>query len=412
MKFRPRIVFLGSILTLALAASSSAASLLPGFRLEKVASAEGFITSIAFDPHGRLWYSVTEGGIYVVERGKSRLLTELPTATTGNAVLLGIAFRGDEIIAHYVRPDFTADVISSVDPDSGEETILASLVCAKGNACSSEHHGGNPVVAADGSIYVGIGDYGGGHVAQLPDSPGGKIWRIDPEGKATEYAIGFRNPFDLAIHPSGEFLLVADNGPEGEDELARVRPGQNHGWPATMGNQPAMPGMTAPDYVFPGTVAPTGVALIRGLLPGERVSLLVGGFVTKALYLFPDIDADALEPVIVFDSLPALGPFPAVLDVAQDSSGAIFVASPGAIFRLIPPHAGDVNGDGIMDGEDLEALAWELIDGDGPSILEIHGGEFAATWGADVNADGIVDASDLVAWVLAQRSRGRVVRRE
>lgn len=411
MQFWPRVVLLSAILTLAFAAGSGAASRLPGFRLEKVVSSEGFITSIAFDPQGRLWFSVTEGGIYVVEKGEGRLLTTLPTATTGNAVLLGIAFRGGEIIAHYVRPDFTADVISAVDAGSGEERILRELECAGGSPCSSEHHGGNPVVGPDGSIYVGIGDYGGGQVAQLPDSPGGKIWRIAPDGTASPYAIGFRNPYDLAVHPGG-FLIVADNGPEAEDEIARVRLGENHGWPMTMGNQPPFEGMTRPIYVFPGTVAPTGVTLLRGLLPGGKMGLLVGGFVTKALYLFPDIDADPLEPVIVFKSLPQLGPFPAVLDVAQDAEGTIFVASPGAIFRLIPPHIGDVNGDGLVTSEDLDGLAWELVDGDGQSIFEIHGGEFAGSWGADVNGDAVVDASDLVAWMLMQRARGRVVRRD
>ncbi|HVR43688.1 MAG TPA: PQQ-dependent sugar dehydrogenase [Thermoanaerobaculia bacterium] len=396
------------LLLLLTAGPALAGSILPGFRAEKIAPAEGFVTSLAFDPAGRLHYSVTEGGIFRLDPSGSHRITTLPTASTGNAVLLGIAFRGAEIIAHYVAPDFTADLVSAVDPETGEERVIAELLCAGGKPCSSEHHGGNPIVAPDGTIYVGIGDYGGGHLAQMPDSPGGKIWRIAPDGTATQYARGFRNPFDLVMHPDGTHLIVSDNGAEGDDEIAIVREGENHGWPLTMGHQPPVEGMTLPAYVFPGTVAPTGVALVRGLLPGTT-GLLVGGFVTKALYFFPDVDATPLRPITLFTELP--GGFYPILDVVQSPSGEIVFATPAAIWRLVPPPRGDANGDGEVTAEDLEALAHELVDGDGPSVLEIHGGSYPGSWGADVNRDGVIDARDLVAWVLLQNQRQRPVRK-
>lgn len=408
MNLRKRaLVFLIAIAAM----PAAAASILPGFRLEKVVSAEGFVTSVAFDEEGNLFFSETEGGIYRVEEGKERLITTLPTASIGNAVLLGIALRGDEIIAHYVKPDFTADVISSVDPEDGKETVIAVFECSGGRPCSTEHHGGNPIVAPDGSIYVGIGDFGGGQLAQQSDSPGGKIWKIAPDGTASQFALGFRNPFDLTLHPSGEFLIVSDNGPEGEDEIAFVRTGDNHGWPATMGIRPAVEGMVPPHYVFPGTVAPTGVALVRGLLPGDATGLLVGGFVTKSLYFFPDIEAPAWSPILILSNAPQLGGFNPVLDVAQNAAGEIVIASAAGIWRLVSPLTGDVNGDGVLSSEDLEALAHELVDGDGDSILEIQGGSFPGSWAADVNRDGVVDTRDLVAWVLMGKGRERVVGR-
>ncbi|MGH9456570.1 MAG: PQQ-dependent sugar dehydrogenase, partial [Thermoanaerobaculia bacterium] len=396
------------LLALALAAPAAAASLLPGFRVERVAGSEGFVTSIAFDRHGNLYYSVTEGGIFRLEGERSIRIATLPTASTGNAVLLGIAFRDDEIVAHYVTPDITADIVAAVDPKTGEERELARFLCAGGSPCSTEHHGGNPIVGPDGTIWLGIGDYGVGLPAQLDGFTAGRIWRIPRDGEPEAFARGFRNPYDLLLHPSGDYLIVGDNGSAGGDEIAFVREGENHGWPMTMGNEPAIDGMTPPAYVFPTTVAPTGMTLARDLVP-NRTALLVGSYVPNTLFLFPDVDAAVLEPIPILADLPQLGTFRSILDVVQAPTGEILFATPLAIWRLHLPLRGDVNGDGTVAGDDLEALAHELVDGDGPAITDIHLGEFAATWGADVNEDAVVDSRDLVAWVLMQESRHRPV---
>ncbi len=401
-----------SLLLLALGAGeANAASLLPGFRVEKVAAASGFVTSIAFDPEGRLFYSVTEGGIYRVDPSGTTLVATVPTAVIGNAVLLGIAFRGERIVAHYVAPDLTADIISEIDPGDGAIRELARILCAAGQPCSSEHHGGNPTVAPDGTIYVGIGDFGYPNLAARNDSPAGRIFRIASGGSATPFARGFRNPYDLAVAPSGDFLIVGDNGPEARDEVSFVREGGDYGWPTTSGSTDVPEGVTPPVYIFPDTVAPTGLSLVRGLLPGGRTGYLVASFVTRAIYYFPDAGAAVQAPIPLIEDLPQLGGFNSILDVAQKSDGEIFFATAGAIWRLVPPARGDVDGDGDLTERDLEGLAHELVDGDRDSVLEIHGGSFAASWGSDVNEDGKVDSTDLVAWVIFAQTRGRLVKR-
>ena len=398
------------LLTSFLIAAPAAASMLPGFRIEKVAATEGFLTAIAFAPDGTLHYSVTTGEIYRLEGEESVKVAKVTTAATGNAVQLGIAFRGDQIISHYVLPDFSADVIASVDPADGTVTVIATLPCDLGTNCSTEHHGGNPVVGPDGSIWVGIGDYGMGVVAEKDESPGGKIHRILPDGTATIFAKGFRNPYDLAIHPDGDRLLVGDNGPEAGDEITLVRPGEHHGWPRTWGSHPSMAGMTPPSYVFSTTVAPTGVTLVRDFANQSGTGLLVAGFVTKALYFFPDVD-EIGEPVIILENLAELGGFNSLLEVVQSRTGEVLFATAGGIWSLIPPVKGDVNGDGAVTEEDLEALAHELVDNDGDSVFAVHEGTIAYSWAADSNGDGIVDSRDLVSWVSAWKVRTRPVAR-
>ena len=406
-RIRITLLFLAFLLP----AAAGGASLLPGFAVEKVAPASGFVTSIAFDANGTLLYSVTDGGIYRLDADGSSLIVNVPTASVGNAVLLGIARRGSMIVAHYVAPDLTADVVSEIDPADGSIRELARIPCAGGQPCSSEHHGGNPVVAPDGSIYVGIGDFGFPNLAARDDSPAGRIFRIAPDGSVKAFARGFRNPYDLAIAPSGDFLIVGDNGAEAHDEVTYVREGEDHGWPASSGSMDVPEGITPPVYVFPGTVAPTGVTLVEGLLRSEETGFLVASFVTGALYYFPRI-APVHAPITIFEDLPQLGGFNAVLDVVQSPTGEILFATAGAIWRLVPPAPGDVDGDGALTERDLEGIAHELVDGDGEGVLEIHGGTFAASWGADVNADGRVNSSDLVAWVILAQRRGRVVVRE
>lgn len=400
------------ILLLAIAATAArGAALLPGFHVEKVATTSGFVTSIAFDAAGRIHYSVTEGSVYRIDEEGGTLIATVPTASIGNAVLLGIAFRGERIVAHYVAPDLTADVIAEVDPADGSLRAVARILCAAGQPCSSEHHGGNPTVAPDGSIFVGIGDFGYPNLAARDDSPAGRIFRIAPDGTVAAFARGFRNPYDLAVAPTGDFLIVGDNGAEAHDEVTFVRQGENHGWPFSSGTPDVPPGITPPVYVFPDTVAPTGMTLVRGLGPGGRTGYLVASFVTSGIYFFPDYQAPIQTPVALFEDLPQLGGFNSILDVAQRADGAIFFATAEAIWRLVPPARGDVNGDGELTSQDLEGLAHELVDGDGDSILAIHGGTFAASWGADVNDDGTVDSSDLVAWVILVQKRGRLVAR-
>lgn len=389
-------------------ASDLAASVLPGFRLEKLASAEGFVTSLALDSQNKLHYSIRTGEIFRLDSPQSVQIAAVETASVGNEALLGVAFRGPrELITHYIAPDHTADIIAAVDLDSGKVTEIHRFICAGGQVCSSEHHGGNLIVSSDGSIFVGIGDLGTGPLAQDLKSPGGKIWRITRSGDASIFALGFRNPFDMVFDTTINRLILADNGPIGEDEVNQVVEGGNYGWPMTMGNQPLASGSIGPTYVFKGVVAPTGITQLRevGMLRGR--SVLVTTYVNGGLYYFPRLQPDSIEApaLIIKDEVGA------IIDVLQSATGEIYLASPTDIYVLHPPRPGDANGDGEIDAVDFEALSSEILDGDDGVTIHAQEGAFPGSWGADVNRDGTIDAGDLVALAKLQHERGRGVRR-
>ena len=47
------------------------------------------------------------------------------------------------------------------------------------------------------------------------------------------YSLGHRNPQGLAVDPNTGTIWMHEHGPRGGDELNRVSPGANYGWPAT-----------------------------------------------------------------------------------------------------------------------------------------------------------------------------------
>jgi glucose/arabinose dehydrogenase len=324
--------------------------------------------------------------------------------------LLGVALRNDNTaIVHYTTPGQVSDVVSSIDINTGAETVLHAFVCDKdlpSRGSPPEHHGGNPSVASDGSIFVGIGDYGGGLIASLPDWNGGKIFRLRPDGSVEQFARGFRNPFDMVWDAANQRLIAPDNGVTTDDEINIVHAGDFCGWPFTMGNGPAIEGAVPPVYTFPMIVAPVGIIAVNGRNPFFRSGYLLGGFVTKAIYYIPNIDAKPLPDPIAVTS----GEVGLMIDVAQAPNGDVFFVTSNSIKRLITPQPGDCNGDGIVDAADVAALTQELADGDPHPTFTAQDGGYRGSWGCDVDQNGVIDSRDMAALLAKLYGRSRAVR--
>lgn len=424
------MTFLRFLLAFFLLATSARAATLPGFRIETLVRAPGFVSSLVSDSHGTIYFTTTNGWIYRVDgptdsgAAQATPVATLPTHAGGNGGLLGMALLDDETaVVHYTvwnnaggsLAKVLDDVVSRVDLRDGAETVLHAFACdivSRVRGASAEHHGGNLTVAPDGSVFVGIGEYGGRAIAQEPEWNGGKIWRVAPDGEVTQWALGMRNPYDLAWDPELERVVVADNGEDGGDEIHVIGEGANCGWPATYGNHPPLEGAVAPAYVFPETVAPTGVVRLDGANPLLRRGYLVGAFVTRAIYYFTSMAAPVGDPVAVVDELDEF-----VIDVTQAANGDIVFATAGAegtaIHRLHVPLRGDCNGDGLTNSHDVLPLMREIDDGAPPPhpTVEAQSGTYAGSWGCDANADGVIDAADLGTLSSLLHGRRRAVRR-
>src|SRR5688572_24877173 len=166
------MIFLRLLLVLLLFTSTAGAATLPGFGVETLARAQGFVSSVTSDSHGTIYFTTTDGWIHRVDATQAIRVASLPTRAGGNGGLLGMAMLDDHnAVVHYTTWDDTVggldlvldDVVSRVDLESGAEFVLHTFVCdihQRANGASSEHHGGNVIVAPDGSVFVGIGEYG------------------------------------------------------------------------------------------------------------------------------------------------------------------------------------------------------------------------------------------------------------
>jgi glucose/arabinose dehydrogenase len=404
-----RLSTISCLLFLLLAPALSAATL-PGFGATQVASTNGlFLTSAAIDSHGRLYYTTQNGGIFRVDGSTSLRVATVDTLAISDSGLLGMALRNDSVaVVHYTDPKLSMDILADVDLATGAVTMVQAFICditLPGRACSGEHHGGNPIVAPDGSVYFGIGDYNG-RISNLPEWNGGKIWRIASDGSATQYARGFRNPFDMAWLPGQNFLVVGDNGVFEDDEINYVTPGNFYGWPQTSGNLPPIEGATPPVYVWPAIVAPTGMVAMSGRNPLLPSGLLVGTFKTKSIEYFPQIGQTPLPaPITLFTN-----PDAAIIDVIEGPQGEVFFATAFGIYRLLQPKRGDCNGDGKLDYDDYLALGREVDEGP-HSAITAQDGAYRGSWGCDADGSGTIDGGDLPPMLRMITKRVRVSRK-
>lgn len=407
---------LGSLGLFALSLALQAETL-PGFRVETLASVPGFVSSVVADSKGTVYCTTTDGWIHRIQANTSEPVVLLPTKAGGNGGLLGMALRDDtHAVVHYTTWDGSRvldDVISEVNLATGEETVLKAFagdIELRERGVSDEHHGGNPIVAPDGSVFVGIGEYHTYWMSQDTTWNGGKIWRITPDGEASQFAIGMRNPYDLAWDPALQRIVVSDNGEKAGDELHVVAEGENCAWPLDHWNPPPIPGTLSPVYVWPKTVAPTGLARMKGANTLLDRGYLSGAFVTRALYYFDDLTATPVaEPIPILKSFDQF-----VIDVTEGPGGEIYFATAwgaaSAIHRLHVPARGDCNGDGLTDSRDILPTLREIDDDDGGARIHAQDGDYRGSWGCDANADAVIDEADVTELVRMVVSRRRTSR--
>ncbi|HYH14824.1 MAG TPA: PQQ-dependent sugar dehydrogenase, partial [Flavisolibacter sp.] len=100
---------------------------------------------------------------------------------------------------------------------------------------------------------------------------------------------GHRNPQGIAFHPETGDLWLSEMGPKGGDELNRIQPGRNYGWP-TIGygleysGQKVGAGITQQDgleqpvYYWDPVLSPSGMTFYSGnAIPEWRNNVFIAG---------------------------------------------------------------------------------------------------------------------------------------
>jgi glucose/arabinose dehydrogenase len=193
-----------------------------------------------------------DGSALVTERDTTRLLSvaangqvsELQRISEarpgGEGGLLGVAVSPDYANDRWIYVYYTAETdnrVARLRLGEAPEPILTGIPKA-GN-----HNGGRIAFGPDKLLYVGTGDAADSGRSQNLGSLGGKILRITPEGRPAAgnpfpdspvWSYGHRNVQGLAWDSRGQ-MFASEFGQNQYDELNRIEPGKNYGWPVVEG---------------------------------------------------------------------------------------------------------------------------------------------------------------------------------
>lgn len=366
----------------ALALTSLHTQAAPELSTQVIASGLEHPWALTFLPDGR--YLVTErpGRMRVVE-SNGRLnaaLKGLPAiAAAGQGGLLDLVLDSDfasnrQLYFCFSEPgqgadrgkNSTAMAKARLSADAGSLENVQIIFSQHPKVDSALHFGcriverkvnGKP----DGSLFLTLGErYKAMQEAQNLQTHLGKIVRINKDGSLPRdnpfidnaaaqpeiWSYGHRNSQGAALGPNDE-LWMTEHGPQGGDELNRIAPGKNYGWPViTYGENygggkigagiTEKAGMEQPQHYWVPSIAPSGLAYLSSARYGVAWQ---GSFITGAL------KAMQLQRISVANGkvtstqvlLPRLGQ--RVRDVRQGPDGLLYLltdAADGQILRVLP----------------------------------------------------------------------------
>ncbi|MDM0111943.1 PQQ-dependent sugar dehydrogenase [Variovorax sp. J22R133] len=236
---------------------------------------------------------------------------------------------------------------------------------------STAHFGSRLVFDRNGYLYVTLGERLTNEqrvFAQDLTRGNGKVMRITTDGapapgnpfaatpgaQAAIWSYGHRNPQGAAIHPATGELWVSEHGPQGGDEINRVLPGHNYGWPVIsygqeygtttqVGEGTAKAGMDPPLTYWEkidgsawtggtkSSIAPSGIAFYNAdNIPQWKGNLFVAALAGTALWrLTVDGNSVTARERLLADRGER------IRDVEQGPDGWLYVLTDGTPAKLL-----------------------------------------------------------------------------
>jgi len=341
---------------------------------ETVVANAAFPVAMAFAPDGRAFYTEKETGRVRVISAEGELLEEpfadVTVVANSERGLLGIALHsafGENgyVYVYYTKANTNEDtrldsaavdnrvVRFTAEGDAGtDETLILTLPVEPG----PNHDGGNIHFGPDGKLYVTIGELARSENSQDIDALPGRILRINDDGTIPEdnpfgagnptYALGLRNSFDFAFDPASGVIFATENGTNLHDEVNRLLPGANGGWPLVEGRAgDAVIDVERGSYVDPtveytSIVVPTGIAFAPDDTYGAEAEggMFVGEFLTGRINRFTlsEDRASTLAGTRFAQGIPG-----GITDLVFAPDGTLYVLTSISILRALPATQGE-----------------------------------------------------------------------
>ena len=269
--------------------------------------------------------------------------------------------------------DSSATAIARGRLENDRLTNVVEIFEAQAAGCG--HYGGKIVFDNDGCMFLTLGDRMAppvgdeaalrAHPAQDRSNHQGVVVRLNDDGTVPNdnpyvgqsgilpeiWSYGHRSPQGLAIHPETGDLWESEHGPQGGDEINRIEPGNNYGWPvvgrgANYGafGRPihigiSEEGMVQPARFWVPSIATSGLMVYTGdkfpMWYGNIFSGSLAGEQLARLQLDDEYRSVVVEETLVYD----IG---RIRDVRQGMDGYIYLAvsdrngEPTSVVRLEP----------------------------------------------------------------------------
>jgi len=312
---------------------------------------------------GRLLPEGVPGVPEVLYNGQGGLFEVLPHPNFNETRWLYLSYSkavGDSSTTSVVRGRFENDRLTNV-----VEIFSAQASGRPG------HYGGKMVWDNEGHLFLTLGDRQAdpnadqeNHPAQDLTNHHGVIVRLNEDGSVPSdnpfvgrsdalpeiWSYGHRSPQGLIIHPETGDLWMTEHGPMGGDELNRIEPGKNYGWPVIgygrnyVSGSPIhaglyKEGMEQPTHFWVPSIAASGLMAYSGdKFPLWHGDIFAGGLAGEQLARL-HLD-DQYQRVIVEETL-AYG-MGRIRDVRQGPDGYIYLAledrggAPTRLVRMVP----------------------------------------------------------------------------
>jgi glucose/arabinose dehydrogenase len=335
---------------------------------------------LAVLPGGDLLVTERPGRLRAVQAGR---LVEAPVAglpevhAVGQGGLLDVAagpdFEQDRLIYWtYAKPlgagtSATAAARGRLAEDYSEVTEVEDIFVQEPGSPSAKQYGSRILFGGDGDAFVTTGEHFTPEervFAQDLDKTYGKVVRIGLDGSVPAdnpfvdeegalgaiWSYGHRNVQGADIHPLTGQLWTIEHGPQGGDELNKIAPGANYGWPVVSygenydgtpvgSGEPAADGMTQPRYYWDPVIAPGGMLFYEGAMFDWEGDLLIASLTPGAVVRL-EMQGDTVtgeERLLTGQGR--------IRDLAIAPDGALLAltdADDGAVLRLTP-EAGKTN---------------------------------------------------------------------
>ncbi len=278
--------------------------------------------------------------------------------------LLGAAVSpdADVLFVSYSRRSDAATTLARIPLADGNPNVAALQEIYAVPQPYANHNGGHIAFGPDGLLYMGLGDGGSGgdpdKVARNPQSPLGKIIRLDVRDANAPYAVpagqpvrpdwlpevvaqGLRNPWRFGFAADGNFW-VADVGQGRYEELSVIPltqlPGSDFGWSEREGShcfdaqqQCQTDGLVDPVTEYDhsaGQCSITGGAYVPAIYKGLGGAIMYGDYCAGTIYIWDPLNGATLLTDTDYQ----------ISSFGSDADGYLYLSDyrTGNIYRIVP----------------------------------------------------------------------------